>query len=246
MSNESNASFIEKIKKGKVAVERGEVFQLVLSRAFLQDFSGDDFEVYRKLRALNPSPYMFYFDLEKAQLLGASPEAQLRITNGVAEIHPIAGTVKRSGNELDDAEKAKALLANEKENAEHTMLVDLARNDLNRACTNVGVKSYKDIQQFSHVIHMVSKVTGTLKTKGVLTPFGSTFPAGTLSGAPKYRAMELINETETDNRGFYGGAIGQITPNGNLNMAIIIRSALSYKNTLHYQAGAGNRTGFNS
>lgn len=238
-SNETDQSFSDKIKIGQEKIREGEVFQLVLSRAFEQEILGDDFEVYRQLRALNPSPYMFYFDLEKARLLGASPEAQFRVKDSIAEIHPIAGTVKRSGNSEEDKKRAKLLSEDKKENAEHTMLVDLARNDLNIACDDVEVKAYKEIQTFSHVIHMVSKVTGKLREKSVIKPFADTFPAGTLSGAPKYRAMQLIDELESDNRGFYGGAIGQITPHGDLNMAIIIRSALSYQNKLFYQAGAG-------
>ncbi len=238
-SNETDASFSDKIQRGKELVHQGEVFQLVLSRGFSQEINGDDFEVYRQLRALNPSPYMFYFEMEKARLLGTSPEAQFRVHDNLAEIHPIAGTVKRTGDEEKDLELTKALEVDEKENAEHTMLVDLARNDLNITCSDVKVEAYKKIQTFSHVIHMVSKVTGRLQNTTAINAFAGTFPAGTLSGAPKYRAMELIDELEASNRGYYGGAIGQITPDGNLNMAIIIRSALKYKNHLYYQAGAG-------
>ena len=238
-SNETDQSFGKKIKKAKTHIKNGEVFQMVLSRSFSQPFSGDEFEVYRQLRSLNPSPYMFYFDLEKAKLIGASPEAQFRVNNGIAEIHPIAGTLKRTGNLTEDLKRSDQLLNDAKENAEHTMLVDLARNDLNITCENVEVIDYKKIQQFSHVIHMVSKVTGTLKNTSIFKAFAGTFPAGTLSGAPKHRAMTLIDEMENDNRGYYGGAIGQITPNGDLNMAIIIRSTLALDHQLHYQAGAG-------
>ena len=235
----TSSEFLENVNKGKEHVKKGDVFQLVISRCFSQKYLGDDFQVYRELRALNPSPYMFYFDMEKAKVFGTSPEAQVKVTNGLAEIHPIAGTIKRSKNIEKDLKSTRELQANPKENAEHVMLVDLARNDLNRTCKNVTVTDYKKIQNFSHVIHMVSKVTGEVVGNDSLKTFAQSFPAGTLSGAPKYRAMELIQEYEADNRGFYGGAIGQICPNGNLNMAIIIRSCLSQNNTLNYQAGAG-------
>jgi anthranilate synthase component 1 len=235
----TSAQFLSNVNKAKENVKKGDVFQLVISRCFSQKYLGDDFEVYRELRALNPSPYMFYFDMEKAKVFGTSPEAQIKVTNGLAEIHPIAGTIKRSKDAEKDLRKTEELQSNPKENAEHVMLVDLARNDLNRTCKHVKVTDYKKIQNFSHVIHMVSKVTGEVKGKDTLKTFAQSFPAGTLSGAPKYRAMELIQDYEADNRGFYGGAIGQICPNGDLNMAIIIRSCLSQNNTLNYQAGAG-------
>jgi len=235
----TESEFLNNVLKAKQNVKQGDVFQLVISRCFSQKYSGDDFQVYRELRALNPSPYMFYFDMENAKVFGTSPEAQLKITNSVAEIHPIAGTVKRTKDVVNDLLKTKELQANPKENAEHVMLVDLARNDLNRTCTNVKVVDYKTIQNFSHVIHMVSKVIGTVEKNNELQTFAQSFPAGTLSGAPKYRAMELIQEYESDNRGFYGGAIGQLCPNGDINMAIIIRSCFSQNNELHYQAGAG-------
>jgi anthranilate synthase component 1 len=235
----TNGEFLTNVNKAKGNVRKGDVFQLVISRCFSQTYLGDDFQVYRELRALNPSPYMFYFNMEKAKVFGTSPEAQVKVTNGLAEIHPIAGTVKRSKDIDKDLKSTRELQANPKENAEHVMLVDLARNDLNRTCKNVKVTDYKKIQNFSHVIHMVSKVTGEVVGDDSLKTFAQSFPAGTLSGAPKYRAMELIQDYETDNRGFYGGAIGQICPNGDLNMAIIIRSCLSQNNTLNYQAGAG-------
>lgn len=238
VSNTSD-EFLSNVDKAKDNVRKGDVFQLVISRCFSQKYLGDDFEVYRELRALNPSPYMFYFDMEKAKVFGTSPEAQLKVTNNLAEIHPIAGTIKRSKDVEKDLRLTKELQANPKENAEHVMLVDLARNDLNRTCANVKVEDYKKIQNFSHVIHMVSKVTGEVKENQTLNAFAQSFPAGTLSGAPKYRAMELIQNYESNNRGFYGGAIGQICPNGDLNVAIIIRSCLSQNNELNYQAGAG-------
>lgn len=235
----TEVEFLNNVKLAKENVKRGDVFQLVISRCFSQKYVGDDFSVYRELRALNPSPYMFYFDMEKAKVFGTSPEAQLKITNQIAEIHPIAGTVKRSRDMEKDMKSTLELKNNPKENAEHVMLVDLARNDLNRTCKNVKVVDYKKIQNFSHVIHMVSKVTGEIKETDSLKAFSQSFPAGTLSGAPKFKAMELIQKYENHNRGFYGGAIGQICPNGDLNMAIIIRSCLSQNNELHYQAGAG-------
>ncbi len=235
----TKSGFLDNVNRAKENVRQGDVFQLVISRCFSQKYLGDDFEVYRELRALNPSPYMFYFDMEKAKIFGTSPEAQIKIINGLAEIHPIAGTIKRSKNVEKDLKSTRELQTNPKENAEHVMLVDLARNDLNRTCKNVKVTDYKKIQNFSHVIHMVSKVTGELVGNDSLKTFAQSFPAGTLSGAPKFRAMELIQDYEADNRGFYGGTIGQICPNGDLNMAIIIRSCLSQNNTLNYQAGAG-------
>jgi anthranilate synthase component 1 len=231
--------FLNNVESAKDNVKRGDVFQLVISRCFSQKYLGDDFSVYRELRALNPSPYMFYFDMEKAKVFGTSPEAQLKITDRIAEIHPIAGTVKRTKDLEQDLKETKALQADPKENAEHVMLVDLARNDLNRTCKNVKVEDYKKIQNFSHVIHMVSKVTGEVKDDENLRTFSESFPAGTLSGAPKFKALELIRKYENHNRGFYGGAIGHISPNGDLNMAIIIRSCLSQNNELNYQAGAG-------
>lgn len=238
-STETGESFKQKIMAVKDHVAKGDVFQIVISRQFSQSFTGDDFEVYRQLRTINPSPYMFYFDLEKAKLIGASPEAQIRIQGNKAEIHPIAGTVKRSKDEQLNLENVEHLIKDEKENAEHIMLVDLARNDLNRSCQNVQVEKLKEVQTFSHVIHLVSKVTGHIRTGSSLQTFGASFPAGTLSGAPKYKAMELIDQYEECNRQYYGGAIGLISANGDVNMAIIIRTALSHKHELIYQAGAG-------
>lgn len=237
-SNETDDSFAGKVNQVKGFIARGDVFQLVLSRKFYQRFEGDEFEVYRQLRMLNPSPYMFFFDMDRATVLGASPEAQFKVKGGKAEIHPIAGTVKRTGDVKVDEALVLQLAQDAKENAEHTMLVDLARNDLNRSCTDVGVQTLKEIQQFSHVIHMVSRIEGLIY-KHPIEAFGDAFPAGTLSGAPKYRAMELINQLENTPRGFYGGAIGQIAANGDLNMAIVIRSCLCRNQKIEYQAGAG-------
>tara|TARA_B100000508_G_scaffold55003_3_gene42775 strand:+ start:163145 stop:164539 length:1395 start_codon:yes stop_codon:yes gene_type:complete len=220
-------------------VKRGDVFQLVLSRRFSQPFIGEDFEVYRQLRRLNPSPYLYYFDFESYRLMGSSPEAQLRVKNKEVEIHPIAGTVKRTGNTHEDEKNANALLHDEKENAEHMMLVDLARNDLSKHCSHVKVDSLKEVQYFSHVIHLVSIIKGTLEGASPLAAFFDTFPAGTLSGAPKPKALELISKYEDEPREYYGGAVGIIGADQSLNMAIVIRSILSKSNVLHYQAGAG-------
>lgn len=219
---------------------RGDVFQLVLSKNFKQAFKGDEFNVYRALRSINPSPYLFYFDYGNFKIFGSSPEAQLIVHNGQSEIHPIAGTFKRTGNDLKDAELAKQLVADDKENSEHVMLVDLARNDLSRNGSQVKVETYREVQFFSHVIHLVSKVTGQ-KHEAVSTMqvVADTFPAGTLSGAPKYRAMELIEQYEKTSRGYYGGAIGFMDFEGNFNHAIMIRTFLSKDHMLHWQAGAG-------
>lgn len=239
-SNETDEGYRKMVLKAKEHCQRGDVFQLVLSRRFSQGFKGDEFNVYRALRNVNPSPYLFYFDYGNFKIFGSSPEAQLVVKEGKAEIHPIAGTFKRTGNDEQDAESAKALAADEKENSEHVMLVDLARNDLSRNGSGVQVETYKEIQYFSHVIHLVSKVTGN-KNKEISTMqmVADTFPAGTLSGAPKHKAMQLIEKYENVNRDFYGGAIGFMDFNGNFNHAIIIRSFLSKNHRLYFQAGAG-------
>jgi len=239
-SNFTDEQFIELVENVKKHVYRGDVFQIVPSRAFSKPFLGDEFNVYRSLRSINPSPYLFYFDYGDFKLFGSSPEAQLTIKNNQATIYPIAGTFKRTGNDLLDAELAENLKKDVKENAEHVMLVDLARNDLSRHCDKVEVRSFKEIQYYSHLIHMVSKVTGQLQNS--VDPFdvvGDTYPAGTLSGAPKYKAMQLIDRFEKQKRGFYSGAIGYMGFNGDFNHAIMIRSFMSQNNVLHYQAGAG-------
>jgi anthranilate synthase component 1 len=228
------------VRKGKDHCQRGDVFQIVLSKRFSQKFKGDEFNVYRALRSVNPSPYLFYFDYGDFKIFGSSPEAQLVVKEGKAEIHPIAGTFKRTGNDEQDAELAKKLSADEKENAEHVMLVDLARNDLSRNGNNVTVETYREVQFFSHVIHLVSKVTGQKHDKtSTMQVVADTFPAGTLSGAPKHNAMKLIESYEKSSREFYGGAIGFMDFKGNFNHAIIIRSFLSKHHELHFQAGAG-------
>jgi anthranilate synthase component I len=240
VSNVTDAEFIKMVDKGKEHCFRGDVFQIVLSRRFTSGFKGDEFNVYRALRSINPSPYLFYFDYGNFKLFGSSPEAQLQVHNGKAHIFPIAGTFRRSGNDQEDAEIASRLAADEKENAEHVMLVDLARNDMSRNAENVTVEVFKEIQYYSHVIHLVSKVTGKVKTdSSVVRIAADTFPAGTLSGAPKHMAMTLINKYENVNRGFYGGAIGFLGFDGSFNHAIMIRTFFSHGNKLIYQAGAG-------
>ncbi|MDR2533430.1 MAG: anthranilate synthase component I family protein [Tannerellaceae bacterium] len=230
----------EAVRLGIKHCLRGDVFQIVLSRRFEQRFTGDDFKVYRALRSINPSPYLFYFDFGGFRIFGSSPETHCRISNGRASIDPIAGTAFRTGNTAVDKQRVERLLADPKENAEHVMLVDLARNDLSRNAHHVALDFYKEVQYYSHVIHLTSRVSGTIndgvKSVGV---FLDTFPAGTLSGAPKVRAMQLITEIERHNRGAYGGCIGFIGFDGSLNQAITIRSFVSRGNVLHYQAGAG-------
>jgi anthranilate synthase component 1 len=239
-SNLTDEEYIDIVKKGMQSCYRGDVFQIVLSRRFQQNFKGDEFNVYRALRSINPSPYLFYFDYGDYKLMGSSPEAQLVIKNGKAVVHPIAGTFKRTGDDEKDAELANELLHDAKENAEHTMLVDLARNDLSRVCSNVVVSQYKQVQYYSHVIHLVSEVTGEVsKDANPFQLMAATFPAGTLSGAPKYKAMQLIDANEPTARSYYGGCIGSIGFNGDCNHAIMIRTFLSKDNTLVYQAGAG-------
>jgi len=239
-SNCTNEDYMQKVTKAKKYCKLGDVFQLVVSRRFYQEFKGDDFNVYRALKKINPSPYLFYFDTGNFRIFGSSPEAQLKISRGITEIHPIAGTYKRTGDDAYDIEKSAELLSDAKENAEHVMLVDLARNDLSKYSKNVHVKSYKQIQFYSHVIHMVSNVCGELRPEfNSFETLSGTFPAGTLSGAPKHRAIQLIDELENDARGFYGGTIGFVGQKSELNQAIIIRSFLSKNNRLVYQAGAG-------
>ncbi|WP_202913631.1 anthranilate synthase component I family protein [Pararcticibacter amylolyticus] len=239
-SNQTDEQFIEIVENMKRHIFRGDVFQIVPSRGFSKAFLGDEFNVYRALRSINPSPYLFYFDYGNFKLFGSSPEAQLTIKNREATIYPIAGTFRRTGNDILDAQLADKLENDPKESAEHVMLVDLARNDLSRHCEQVQVKAFKEVQYYSHLIHLVSKVTGKLQEDA--NPFfvvGDTFPAGTLSGAPKYKAMQLIDKYENTGRGFYSGAIGYMGFNGDFNHAIMIRSFMSRNNVLHYQAGAG-------
>jgi len=236
----TEAEFLQNADMAINHCKKGNVFQIVLSRRFKTSFTGDELNVYRALRSVNPSPYLFYFDAGDFKLIGSSPEAQLVIKNRKAEIYPVAGTFIRTGDDEKDSEAAIRLKNDPKENAEHVMLVDLARNDLSCNGFGVSVEKFREVQFFSHVIHLVSKVCGTIKEEaGSLDVMISTFPAGTLSGAPKIKAMQLIEEIENHNRNFYGGCIGFIGMNGNTNHAILIRTLLSYKNELHYQAGAG-------
>ena len=219
---------------------RGDVFQIVISRRFIQKYEGDDFKLYRALRSINPSPYLFYFDFGGFRIFGSSPETHCRIEGETAFIDPIAGTTPRTGNTEQDKKNAEYLRQDPKENAEHVMLVDLARNDLSRNCHNVHVDFYKDMQFYSHVIHLVSRVSGTLSDGAdKIKSFIDTFPAGTLSGAPKVRAMQIISELEPHSRGAYGGCIGYIGLNGNLNQAIVIRTFISRNGELWFQAGSG-------
>ncbi|WP_185867335.1 anthranilate synthase component I family protein [Blattabacterium cuenoti] len=240
-SNVTDLEYKKMVSLGIKACLRGDVFQIVLSRQFQQKFKGDEFNVYRALRFINPSPYLFYFDYGNYKLFGSSPESQLIINNQIAYINPIAGTIRRSGDENKDKKLSENLVNNPKENAEHVMLVDLARNDLSKNSFNVKVEGFKEIQVFSHVLHMVSKVSGELEDNiSMIKVFGDTFPAGTLSGAPKYKAMELIDKIENQHRGVYGGAIGFFGFNNScINTAIVIRSFVSKNNILFFQAGAG-------
>lgn len=239
-SNFTDEDFLAIVEKGRQSCYRGDVFQLVLSRQFTKSYRGDDFNVYRALRSINPSPYCFYFDYGSFRLMGSSPEAQLIIQDKKVTIHPIAGTFKRSGDDLKDAALAQQLSNDPKENAEHIMLVDLARNDLSKCGEETRVEVYKEVQYYSHVIHLVSKVSAVLDTiPAKIKTIAATFPAGTLSGAPKYKAMQLIDEYENTPRGFYGGCIGHLDFNGDFNHAIMIRTIQSKSHTLTFQAGAG-------
>ena len=238
-TNVSDNEFKKLVDSGINHCKIGDVFQIVLSKRFYQDFQGDEFQVYRALRSINPSPYLFYFDYGSFKFFGSSPEAQIVIKNNKATIYPIAGTFKRTGDDEFDKKEAEKLSNDIKENSEHVMLVDLARNDLSKVSKNVEVERFKDIQFYSHVIHLVSKVSGNIKSDKKIDLISGTFPAGTLSGAPKHKAMQLIEEHENISREFYGGAIGFIGFNGDFNHAIIIRSFLSKNRRLFYQAGAG-------
>ncbi len=231
---------MDNIRRGIAHCRRGDVFQVVLSRRFMQRYEGDDFQLYRALRSINPSPYLFYMDFGGYRIFGSSPETHCRIEGGRAYIDPIAGTTRRTGDDAEDARGAQFLRDDPKENAEHVMLVDLARNDLSRNCHGVRVDFYKELQYYSHVIHLVSRVSGTLdEGADPMRSFIDTFPAGTLSGAPKVRAMQIITELEPHSRGAYGGCVGSISFNGTLNQAITIRSFVSRGGELWFQAGGG-------
>jgi len=239
-SNITDEQFKEMVKKGREHCHKGNVFQIVLSRQFSQSFKGDDFNLYRALRSVNPSPYLYYFDFGNFRIFGSSPEAQIKVENQKAYIHPIAGTFRRTGDDRTDFHLARQLSQDPKENAEHVMLVDLARNDLSRNSKKVVVEKYKEIEYYSHVIHLVSRVSGELEADAnPIRIMADSFPAGTLSGAPKYKAMQLIDGLENQRRGYYGGCLGYIGFDGTINQAIMIRSFLSKNNRLFYQAGAG-------
>ena len=239
-SNMDDGAYLSMVRQGIAHCQRGDVFQVVMSRRFSQGYAGDDFNVYRALRHVNPSPYLFYFDYGDYRIMGSSPESQLVVSGGRAMVHPIAGTFRRSGDEETDRREASRLMEDPKENAEHVMLVDLARNDLSRLCDEVSVTSYRQVHFYSHVIHLVSEVSGKPRP-GVhcYELLAKTFPAGTLSGAPKVRAMEIIDENEPTARSWYGGSIGFLGFDGSCNQAIVIRSFLSRRNRLDCQAGAG-------
>jgi len=235
MYNMTDQEYMQMVEKGIQSCYRGDVFQIVLSRRYQQKFVGDEFNVYRALRNINPSPYLFFFDYGDYKLMGSSPESQILIQQGKAIMHPTAGTFKRTGDDDLDQQAADKLLLDSKENAEHVMLVDLARNDLSRECEEVSVVHYRQVQYYSHVIHLVSEVKG--KVKPGANPFqllAATFPAGTLSGAPKFKAMELINKFEPTSRSYYGGCIGFMGFDGTCISAIMIRTFLSRQNTLTY------------
>ncbi len=241
---DSPENFISQVEKSIHHCKIGDIFQAVISRKFSQTFTGDDFKFYRSLRHINPSPYMFYFDYGSYKLIGSSPESHLEVKNDEVKINPIAGTIKKTGEKDADKDRLQKLIEDPKENSEHDMLIDLARNDLSKHCKNVELVRKKEVQEFSHLYHLVSEVKGTIKNSANLFQLLATsFPAGTLSGAPKYRAMQLIEELETHNRNFYGGAIGFIDTSSNLNMAILIRTACSMENKLTYFAGAGITVG---
>ena len=239
-SETTDADYAEMIKTCQKHIQRGDVFQIVPSRKFVQNYAGDEFQVYRALRRINPSPFLFFYDYGGFSLFGSSPEAQLIIKNQTATLHPIAGTYPRGINEAEDLEFARNLQNDAKENAEHTMLVDLARNDLGRHCREIRVEKFKQTELYSHVIHLVSKVTGKLhESESAFRVFADTFPAGTLSGAPKYRAMQILNELEPSARSFYGGSVGFFGLDGTCTQAIMIRSFLAKNRRLVFQAGAG-------
>lgn len=239
-SSITDGQFKQMVQNGREHCFRGDVFQVVLSRRYSIDFKGDEFNVYRTLRSINPSPYLFYFDYGNFKIFGSSPEAHLKINRGKAYINPIAGTYRRTGNDEYDKMIAERLVYDQKENAEHIMLVDLARNDLSRNAGNVKVENLREVQFYSHVIHLVSSVSGEMmEGTDIADMLAATFPAGTLTGAPKHMAMQLIDRYENRKRGYYGGALGFIDFRGVVNHAIMIRTFLSIGNTLFYQAGAG-------
>ena len=220
--------------------KKGILSQIVISKKYHQKFEGDEFNVYRSLRSINPSPYLFYFDFGAFKIFGSSPETHCKVKANKVTIDPIAGTYFRTGDIVKDQSLALKLLEDTKEVGEHDMLVDFAKNDLTKHCHNVQVEFYKNVQFYSHVIHLVSRVSATLNdNENSIRILADTFPAGTLVGSPKIEALNYINEIEKSDRGFYGGCIGYIGFNGDISQAITIRSMLSKSNVLHYQAGGG-------
>lgn len=241
-SNFEKDDYIKAVGLVKNYIEEGDVMQVVLAQDFSQDFQNDPFDLYRALRQLNPSPYMYYLDLDECQIVGASPEILVRLEEDKVTLRPIAGTRKRGSNTEEDLANEKDLLTDPKEIAEHLMLIDLGRNDVGRV-SEMGTVQVTDkmiVEKYSHVMHIVSNVTGTLsKDLDAIDALKASLPAGTLSGAPKIRAMQIINELEPSSRGIYGGAIGYISWNGNIDTAIAIRTAVIKDNVIHVGAGAG-------
>ena len=241
-SNFEKDDYVKAVGLVKNYIEEGDVMQVVLAQDFSQDFQNDPFDLYRALRQLNPSPYMYYLDLDECQIVGASPEILVRLEEDKVTLRPIAGTRKRGSNTEEDLANEKDLLTDPKEIAEHLMLIDLGRNDVGRV-SEMGTVQVTDkmiVEKYSHVMHIVSNVTGTLcKDLDAIDALKASLPAGTLSGAPKIRAMQIINELEPSSRGIYGGAIGYISWNGNIDTAIAIRTAVIKDNVIHVGAGAG-------
>ncbi len=241
-SNFSKVEFLEAVKKAKEYIRKGDIIQVVLSQRFYRDFKGDTQDIYRILRYLNPSPYMFYLDFGELKVIGSSPEVLVRVEGGRIETRPIAGTRRRGRDQEEDKRLEEDLLSDKKERAEHLMLVDLARNDIGRVAKpgTVRVEDFMRIEKYSHVIHMVSDVSGILKENlSALEVLKATFPAGTVSGAPKVRAMQIISELEKERRGIYAGSVGYLSFQGNMDMAIAIRTAVFRDREVFVQAGAG-------
>ncbi len=241
-SNVSPENFEASVRRAKDFIHEGDIFQVVLSQRFASQFSGDPFNLYRALRQVNPSPYLFYLDFDSFKLVGSSPEVLVRVENGRAELLPIAGTRPRSEDPVIDRELEAELLNDPKERSEHLMLVDLGRNDLGRISKygTVNVEKYAFIERYSHVMHIVSAISGELnESENALDVFKACFPAGTVSGAPKVRAMEIIDELETSRRGVYAGAVGYLDFRGNMDTCITIRTMLVKDDRVFIQAGAG-------
>jgi len=241
-SNVTQQKFEANVLKAKEYITAGDIIQVVGSQRFTIPVKASPIDIYRAARSVNPSPYMFLLELGGFSLVGASPEIHVRCEDGKVEIRPIAGTRRRCGSEEEDKALQSELLADPKERAEHVMLVDLARNDLGRVCDfgSVRVKDLMIIERYSHVMHIVSQVEGTLaKNRSPYDLMRATFPAGTLSGAPKIRAMQIISELEQTARGPYGGCVGYFSFNGNLDCCITIRTALLKDGKAYVQAGGG-------